>query len=120
MKTKYHIIPLTIETSGQKVVIDTNTKAEYERVKGLFLTCERISGADNSTLELSIDDNEIFPRDFDIMLAMVNPMKTFTDSIVKIDEKAKYSQVTGTYTDGGNAADYPYNVKIYLVCEQKS
>ena len=119
MKNKIQVISFDVAAANKTVNIDTETDIKHEAVKGVFAIVSDNDGKKQSTLKLSVDSEEILPKDFDISLITPTQALSFSEVAVSFDEAAKGSKVKGEYTDKGNASAYPYNVKVYLMTTSK-
>ena len=118
MKKKFQIIKLSVTSANQRIKIDTETNTQHTVVTGVFATTSN-DGYKNSTLELSVDEQEITPKDFEVALIMPTSTNTIKEITYPLQEKAKGSKVAGEYIDGGSASAYPYEVRIYLTTTEE-
>ena len=118
MKNKLQIIKIIVPVADAKVDINAETDTHYDKVTGVFFTASVADAEKQSTLQLKVDDEEIFPEDFEVSL--INPTSTnaLREVSYKFEEAGLGSRAKGTYVDGGNATSYPYEAKIYLEATQ--
>ncbi len=114
MKKKLQVVKFNIAAANAVEKINTESDNHYNRIKGVFVTCSKANAEKQSTLQLEVDKEEIFPDDFEISLINPTTSNSYKDVSYGFDEKAEGNKIEGTYTDGGNAASYPYEVKIYF------
>jgi len=118
MKKKLQIIKVNVSSSGQRVRIDTESDTHFDKLKGVFATVSESHAEEQSTLKLLVDDEEILPDDFEVSLINPTTSISYKDVVYPFDEKGLGNKITGEYIDGGNAAHYPYEVKIYFEAEE--
>ena len=118
LEKAFQIIPLIITTANEVVKKTTETKIYHDKIVGLYGSATSDFGIINSTIELSIDEKEVFPELFEASLINRQVGVNINELPYKIERKAKNSKVKITYTDGGNVnAIYPYTYNLYLVAE---
>lgn len=113
MKNKIQIITVDIPSANAVVNIDAETDIKHQEVKGLYVssTKELIQ----TTGKLTIDGNEILPKDFELALLQPTSANSYKEVAMPVDEKAKGSKVKGEIIDGGVASAYPYRISVYLL-----
>ena len=72
----------------------------------------------DSTIQLTIDNEEILPDGFDCSLITSKIGNAFYDNVYPVNERADGSLVKGSFTSGSiqreNVTFEPFDVKIYL------
>jgi hypothetical protein len=114
-KVKYQHITFNIGALGQEFVIDAETDKLYDTVTGIDI----VLGDDNakfSTLNLSINNVELFPEKFQVLRVRFKEQAPDGYDYHKLEEPAKGSKVSGKYTDKAGGV-YPYQVTISLRLE---
>ncbi|MCX6257980.1 MAG: hypothetical protein NTW49_08825 [Bacteroidia bacterium] len=119
MNTKYQPIKIRVTSAGQSVKVSANTNMLFAEVRGL-----RVSISDDrhhfaSTIGLRIDEEEIFPDEYETKLlfcnqsAKINEYFEFDqDEFVNAaDSKVEIKYVDGGFTDG---VTFPYDAVLYL------
>ena len=119
MKKKIQIVKITVPASGNSVKIDTQTEITHSKVDGVFITISDYAGYKKSTIDLRVDEEEIIPEDFEVALLMPTSANSIKDVVFDVKEKAKGSNIRGTYVDGGEADAYPYDVRVYFTTEKE-
>ena len=123
---KFQIISKLITAGNTRYTIDTTTNTTNERVVGIMLTTseeekdEAQKCINDSTLQLSIDNEEIFPDGFDCSLISSKLSAGFYDNVyANVNEKADGTVVKGTFVSSATMFKKPFTLKIYLICEAK-
>ena len=124
-KQKFHIISFKVN-KGEKKVINTNTKIDHNKITGVFASNNAGSSDKNtaveigSTLELIIDNEEIFPAGFEVGNVTRKIGVDINALPYKIDEKGQNTPIKITYTDGDSPVvpNEGYIVNIYLTALQ--
>ena len=113
---RIQIIEITVPHNGAQVKIDTRTNIEYDEVYGILARLEWGRTTYKTSLELKIDGEEIFPKDFEVDMITATSFNSYREVMYPVKAKAKNSLVEGIYKDGGTMAaqSFPYKVKLYL------
>jgi hypothetical protein len=120
MKTKFQIIKKTITSAGEVISLGGETLSHLEHVKGVFVSYSDGVSKPNSTLQLTIDSEEIFPADFEADMIAPKSGIGINNIAWPIHERAKGSPISGKYTDNSPAGGFiAYDVRIVLVCIDK-
>lgn len=116
-KVKYQLLIYTVTSSGQQISIDAETDKLYNTCTGINVLMTE-NTARFSTIQLDINNREVFPEDFEIIRIRFRPHAPFGFDYHTLKEPAGGSKVKGTYKDkpGGS---YPYTVTITLRLENK-
>ena len=115
----FQIIPVKVLSAGQVVKISTSTKMEHKKIVGLFGSATSDFGIIGATIELVIDEKEVFPEGFEASLVNRQVGVSINELAYQIERKAKNSKVRLTYTDGANVnTKYPYAYNLYLVAHK--
>lgn len=111
----YQIIPIKIVAAGQSVPVNTETKMEHESIVGIFGSTTSEFGIIGSTMNLTIDDKEVFPDGFEVSLIHRQNGVSINDLPYKLKRRALNSKIKLTYVDGKNINTvYPYTFSLYL------
>jgi hypothetical protein len=118
---KYQLVKVTVPAAGQTVNINTNTDKLYKRVTGIFASLSCPFSFAGTSLSLNINDKEIFPENFEIMMVSCGMDVSPNERFYNLDEEAEGSTVRGKYTDGNlnPMATFPYTAYLYLRLENK-
>lgn len=122
-QVKYQIIRVTVPSAGATVNINVSTDKLYRKVTGILVTVPyAMTFLNKSTLYLSINDQEIFPDEFEVKLVTCDAFVPTNERFYRLDETADGSTVKGRYKDGGamNGITYPYEANLYLKLEEKN
>ncbi|MBQ3658322.1 MAG: hypothetical protein II956_16010 [Bacteroidales bacterium] len=155
-KLKWQIITLQIPFDIKATIDSTNsvevTKISHyrkpfettahktnERIIGITLHSDFEEALNESTIQLSIDNEEILPESFDCSLITAKKDVGFYKNMYRLNERANGSLIKGTYVGGGllpdalkwlethpnakrgaNDGEYYYTVKLYLWSVQKT
>ncbi len=120
---KYQIIRINVPAAGATVGININSDKLYKKVTGILVTVPYImSFLNKSTLSLSINDQEVFPDDFEVKLITCDSFVPTNERFYKLEEAADGSTVKGKFKDGGamNGVTYPYTANLYLKLEERN
>ncbi len=128
----------TTKISHSRKQFETLANTTNERIIGITMHSDFEEALNESTIQLSIDNQEILPESFDCSLISAKNDVNFYDNMYRINERADGSLVKGTYVGGGllpdaqawleshpnasrsnNQGEYFYTVKLYLWCIQK-
>jgi hypothetical protein len=118
----------TVAKAGDVVVVDSETDKLFKTVDGIKAIVSNDRCKIGSTMQLAINEEEIFPEDFDILNITSNEdcpvdQRFYTDN-GNLSIPANGSTVKIRYKDGGNGtegepkSDYPYTVSI-IITEKK-
>jgi hypothetical protein len=120
---KYQIVKVTVPVAGATVNINFNTDKLYKKITGILVTVPYLmSFLNKSTLMLSVNDQEIFPDEFEVKLITCDSYVPTNERFYKLEEEADGSTVKGKFKDGGvmNGITYPYTANLYLKLEVKN
>ncbi len=119
-KVKYQIIKIRVAETGNTVKFEADTNKRYQFVDGLFFSLPEEKAITGSTLELRLNNDEIFPEDFEVKLIttgiQANTNNRFYDNL---EVEAAGSRIEGKFVDSGKADIYPYVAKLYLRLAKK-
>lgn len=114
-RQKYQVLRFQVIEAGQVKTINTNTKQEHDRITGVFVNIEQQAALVGSLLDLSIDDMEIIPEEFEATLINRTVGVSINHMPYDFDVRARNSKVKLTYKDGSApGVKYPYTVSVYL------
>jgi hypothetical protein len=120
---KYQIVKINVPSAGAMVNINFNSDKLYKKITGILVTVPYVmSFLNKSTLSLSINDQEVFPDDFEVKLITCDSYVPTNERFYKLEEDADGSTVKGKFKDGGamNGITYPYTAYLYLKLEERS
>jgi len=116
MKKRFQVIKQYIAVKDTEYTISVETDKNYNRVAGIFMYSDPIYGNNvnvSFTSPLKIDNNEVFPKDFDsALLFPIEDNKVFT----KISEKADGSKIEVIVKDSNSSFSAHY-ITIVLLLE---
>ena len=118
--TKYQIIKVKVDASGQTVKFSAETDKLYQRVQGIYVSMPKDQSHFGSTLELRIAEQEVFPEGFETKLLAASqnssPNERFANFDIDEVIEARGSHIEGRFVDGGfiNGITFPYVMNIYL------
>jgi len=152
-KLKWQIYTLQVpfdvketETEDGKVTKITNFRKAFEttanktneRIIGITLHSDFEEALNQSTIQLSLDSEEIFPDGFDCSLIGAKNDVGFYKNMYRVNERANGALIKGTFVGGtllpdaqkwlethpnaqrnANTGEYYFTVKLYLWCIQK-
>jgi len=118
---KYQIIKWNVAEANEQVTVNVNTDKLYKNITGLVLTLPyNVLPADRAEIQLVINDQEIFPENFEAKLIVSDLSIPVNERLYKIEEEADGSTVKIKYKDGGMPdMQYPYEVRLYLKLEER-
>lgn len=112
---KYQIIKIDVTSANQKVRFWADTERHYSKVTGLMLS---VPYSDiRGSIELNINNSEIFPEDYEIKLLTTTENVAPDDRFYSVVSEAKGSRVEGKLQDNGTSRTYPYTALLYLRLE---
>lgn len=120
-KIKYQIISFNVTSAGERKNINTNTSIDHDRITGVFVSIQKDSDVASavevgSKIALSIDNEEIFPEEFEVTNLTKKVAVDINNLPHVLDERALNSSVKIVYQDG-NSLIFPsggYKVNVYL------
>lgn len=115
----YQLIRFTITTSGQQVVINEESKKEYDTITGINVLMTD-DNAMFSTLPIDIDGREVFPDFWEVIRIKLRPQVPMDYDYHGLNRPANGSRIKGTYTDVPAGQGYPYAVTISLKLRNKA
>lgn len=107
MRIEFQLHTLKITQPNTRYDFDFLAKVTNSNIIGFFMTTNEV--ADNelnynilhSTLQLTINNNEIFPSGMSAAMYTHRVALAHDEAIYQFNEKADGSQIKGTYTSGG-------------------
>lgn len=127
---KWQVITVTVNRQGEHIKINDLAAVTNTRIRGIILTTATEVAYKNlkrGYMDLTIDQQEVFPQDFDTQLILKLDECTLKQCMLACDFRADGSQITGNYYDRTPDAEVtqqtpfvPYSFKINLYCESKS
>jgi len=115
---KYQLIKIEIPESEEKVRFSADTDRLYEQVTGIMISMPESDI--RASLELSINNTELFPEDYETKLLMTTENVAPDDRFYSVICEAKGSRIEGKLQDAGKSRSYPYTALLYLRLENTS
>ena len=116
MKKMIQVIIETVGASEDEVTLEGELSRNYTHFTGVAFL-DNI-GEGNILLQSFLDQSEIFPNDFEVEFLQTNSSVAPNDRFLSIgNKKIDGTKVKFKYKDGGNAPNYPYELKVYLRLE---
>ena len=121
VRLKHQIITVKVQTPNVRIPFETQAQITNDRIIGIVLTSNE-TGEDinklinESTMQLTIDNEEILPDGFDCSLISAKSGNSFYENIYPCNERADGSLIKG-YITAPNSPNFPtqgFTVKIYL------
>lgn len=121
-KFKYQLIKFTVPSSRAVVNINANSDKLYKHITGIFASLPNDNAFAGSTLQLYVNDTEIYPEGFELKMLTCGNQVPPNERYYQAEEEAAGSTIRGRYTDGGlgQGVNYPYTATLYLRLEEKS
>ncbi len=117
---------INVTAANSRYDFDFLAKVTNERILGFFITSTEVvdnelkSNLNHSTIQLTIDNEEIIPANTDAALFSSKINAGFYENIYPCNEKAAGSQVKGTFISGGESTWHgPYEAKLYFWSSKK-
>jgi len=119
---KYQVIKVTVPSAGATASVTTNSDKLYKNIIGILVSMPyQVTFPDSSTINLVINDKEIFPDTFEVKVLNCDSYIPVNDRFYLLDEPADGSTVKIKIKDGAMAGvAYPYNINVYLKLEDKN
>jgi hypothetical protein len=114
---QYQIISLTIPSSSDVLRKQVTISPESAKVESLFVHAPGLYNLDGVTLELRIGGVEIFPRDFEVNLILVNYFLSQKDVMYPLGRPANCDTVEITLRNKLGTAQN--EIQLYLVCTKR-
>lgn len=113
---EYEKIEISVTQSGQNVKFSHVTEVDHISIEGIAQVFSLQDALENSTLQLDVDGQEVFPVGFESKLIYAGCEVAPDDKFVKtICRKIKQDRIKGEFTDGGSQQEFkPYTANIYL------
>jgi len=115
---EYEKIEILVNQSGQQIDFVHHTEVDHSCIVGLAQVISDELALPNSTIELLIDGQEVFPSGFESKLIYagieVAPDDRF---ITTVNRDINRTKITGKFTDGGAIHENfsAYTANIYLM-----
>lgn len=114
-RQKYQVLKLQVKSAGEIIKLSTNTKQEHDRITGVFVNIEQQNALVGSEIDLTIDDVEIIPEQFEVTLLNRTIGVSLNEMPYSFNVRALNSKIKLNYKDGAAAGvTYPYGVTVYL------
>lgn len=115
---EYEKIEILVTSDGQEIEFSHITEIDHSCIIGIAQVFSNTLALANSTLRLSIDSQEVFPKGFESKLIHASSDVAPDERFVRtINRDVKQDKVTGRFMDGGALAGSfePYTANIYLM-----
>jgi len=114
---EYEKIEIAVTSDGGETTFDHTTEIDHNRIIGITQVFSDSDALPDSTLELDVDGEEIFPAGFESKLIATGQEVPPDDKWVHyIDRPVKQVRVTGKFTDGSALSSFAaYKANIYLM-----
>jgi hypothetical protein len=121
-KYKYQLIKINVPSQKAVVNINANSDKLYKKITGIFASLPSDGAFPGSTLQLYVNDTEIYPEGFELKMITCGNEVSPNDRYYNLEEEASGSTIRGRFTDGGlvQGVNYPYTATLYLRLEEKS
>lgn len=121
VRLKFQIITVKVQSPGVRIPFETQAQITNDRIVGIVLTSNETGDDINklineSTIQLTIDNEEILPDGFDCSLISAKSGNSFYENVYPCNERADGSLIKGNII-APNSASFPtggFTVKIYL------
>ena len=116
MKKRIQLIEKEVVEASQLVRISDELDRNYSRLTGISVL-DKV-GKDCLLHSSSVDGRELFAKNFEVEVLQTNSSVAPDERFFTVNGfRADGSQIEIEFQDGGNAAKYPYTLKIYLRLE---
>ena len=114
---EYEKIEISVVADGGEYTFDHTTEIDHNRIIGITQVFSDSDALPNSTLELDVDGEEIFPTGFESKLIVTGQEVPPDEKWVGyIDRPVKQVRITGKFTDGSALGSFvAYKANIYLM-----
>jgi len=114
---EFEKIEINVAGSGQKISFSHTTEIDHSRIIGIAQVFSNESALPDSTLELDIDGQEVFPAGFESKLVYSGMEVPPDDRYFQyLDRPVNQIKITGKFTDGGALSSFAaYTANIYLM-----
>ena len=119
VRLKMQIITVKINTPNTRFAFETQAQITNDRIIGIILTSNE-TGEDitkqinESTMQLTIDNEEILPDGFDCSLISAKSGNSFFENVYPCNERADGSLIKGYIASTNSNNFHQYTVKINL------
>lgn len=122
VRTKFQIVTINVDKPNEVFPFETQSLVTNDRIVGITLTTNEVAKdpeekyINNSTIQLSVDNEEILPDGFDTSLISAKLDNDFYGNIYRINERADGSLIKGRFTCGPKIGEVfkPFKLKVYL------
>ena len=119
---EYEKIEISVTKDGEIVSFDHTTEIDHTRILGICQVFTDMAALPNSTLELDVDGEAIFPVGFESkLIASGTEVAPDEKWLHYIDRETKQVRVKGRFMDGSALEEFAaYNANIYLMMRTKN
>lgn len=121
VRLRHQIITKHVSEKGERIPIDTVADMGNDRIVGILIVstelgAEESKSVNDSEIQLTIDNEEIFPEGFPAKLVSSKLTNTFYENNYRFNERANGCVIKGTYTASKRVEVGPegYDIKIIL------
>lgn len=127
-KVKWQVIPIQINQGGARFDFKEQSHQTNDRIIGVVITTDDILDADgniktdaqkcinDSSIQLSIDNEELFPNDFACELISQKQGKTLYQCLYPCNERAFGSIIEGCIKSSSTLYTGQFTAKLHLCC----
>lgn len=114
---EFEKIEINVTAGSQVINFSHTTEIDHTRIIGIAQVFTNENAVPNSTLELDVDGQRVFPDGFESKLIYAGQEVPPDDKYFSyLDRPVKQIKVTGKFTDGNALAPFAaYSANIYLM-----
>ncbi len=114
---EFEKIEISVTSDGQEVSFSHTTEVDHTCIIGVALVVSNENALPNSTLELDVDGQKVFPTGFEAKLIYSGQEVPPDDRFFKyINRPVKQVKIEGKYTDGSALSTFAsYTANLYLM-----
>jgi len=118
MKRKIQLIETQVKRAGTIVRFSEELDRDYKSLKGISLLT--VIGSGHILASSSVDGLELFPKNFEVNFLQSSDNVSPNQRFFTLEGiPAQGSKIEFDFVDSGKSISYPYDVKIYLLLENK-
>lgn len=117
MQKKIQLLEKEVQAAGNTVKLSDDLDLNYKKLTGIaFLD---IIGLKNILVSSSVSSEELLPRNFEVSFLQTNNFVPPDERFFTLyDFTAEGNKIELEFKDGGDAATYPYVLRVYLRLEE--
>lgn len=119
---EFERIAITVPSSGAVVTPDPYyTKSGHKEIFGIGMSCADEAALPGTTMQMSIDNKEVFNNDFEPRMIYANSACPVNERFFNyINRKIDKAKIDIRLTDATTATAYPYKIYLYLMVNSVS